>query len=79
MKVKTLSPNNRGMVAMAINDKKKKTKIFLHGVSKTTGEKQWYESKGIFTQATALKYLYNGQYSQLFAQGITKSGETDWI
>lgn len=79
MKVKKLSPNNRNMVAMAINDKKKKTKIYLHAISKTTSEKQWYESKGLFTQATALKYFYNGQYSQLFAQGITRSGETDWI
>lgn len=78
MKVKKLSPNGRNMIAMGIDDKKKKTRIYLHGVSKTTGESQWYESKGVFTQNTAIKYFYNGQYAQLFAQGIQRSDETGW-
>ena len=49
--IKTLSPNTRGFTHMAIAEKGSSV-IYLHGVSKT-GEDQWYESKGMFTEKTA--------------------------
>tara|TARA_B100000900_G_scaffold244198_1_gene207591 strand:- start:2296 stop:2589 length:294 start_codon:yes stop_codon:yes gene_type:complete len=79
LKIKELSANNRGMEHMAIRTDTKKTVIFLHAVSKTTGEDQWYESKVAFTNKTALNYFYSGQYSCVFAGGLTKSSNTDWI
>lgn len=78
MKTKFLSSNSRGMLAIGINEDSDSTKIYLKGQAKD-GSAQWYESKGVFTNSTALKYFYAGQYSVVFAQGITKSGETDWI
>lgn len=77
MKTKNLSSNSRNMLAMGIYDTDT-TKIYLKGQAKD-GSAQWYESKGVFTNSTALKYFYAGQYSVVFAQGITKSGNTDWI
>lgn len=78
MKVKKLTSNNRNFIAMAINDKTDKTVIYLYGQSKTTGQDQWYESKVEFTNSTALKYYYTGQYSVVFAGGLTKSSFTGW-
>tara|TARA_Y100001972_G_scaffold104375_1_gene131256 strand:- start:510 stop:749 length:240 start_codon:yes stop_codon:yes gene_type:complete len=79
MKTKKLSPNNRNFLYMGIDDKKAKTVIYLYGESKTTGAKQWYESKTLFTKKTALNYFYSGQYSCVFAGGLTKSSTTNWI
>jgi len=79
MKVKLLKENSRNMLAMAIDDSKDNTVIYLHGVSKKTNEPQWYESKGLFTKSTALNYFYAGEYTCVFAQGLTKSTVTDWI
>lgn len=78
MKTKSLSSNSRGMLAIGIYDDTDSTKIYLKGQAKD-GSAQWYESKGVFTNSTALKYFYAGQYSVVFAQGITKSDDTDWI
>ena len=78
LKTKLLSANSRNMVAMAINPNTKTTKIYLHGLAKD-GSKQWYESKGIFTKNTALSYFYKGEYKVVFAQGMTITGEEDWI
>jgi len=78
LKTKLLSANTRNMVAMAINPNTKTTKIYLHGLAKD-GSKQWYESKGIYTNKTALSYFYSGEYKVVFAQGMTKSNVTDWI
>jgi hypothetical protein len=64
---------------MAIDDSKPKTVIYLYGKSKTTGSDQWYESKTLFTKSTALNYFYSGQYSVVFAGGLTKSTNTNWI
>ena len=63
LKIKELSANNRNMQHMAIRTDTKKTVIYLHAVSKTTGEDQWYESKVNFANSTALSYFYSGQYS----------------
>lgn len=79
LKVKILGANNRNFIAMSIRPDVKKTRIYLHGVSKTTGDKQWYQSNMEFTQSTALSYFYSGQYSVVFANGMTKSSVTDWV
>jgi hypothetical protein len=79
LKVKTLGANSRNFIAMAIRPDVKKTRIYLHGVSKTTGAGQWYQSNFEFTQKTALNYFYEGQYSVVFANGMTKSNVTDWV
>lgn len=79
MKVKLLKENARNMIAMAIDDTKPKTVIYLHGVSKKTGEEQWYESKGVFTKSTALNYFYAGEFTCVFAQGMTKSSVKNWL
>ena len=78
MKVKKLTSNNRNFIAMSIDDSKPKTVIYLYAVSKTTGIDQWYESKIEFTNSTALKYFYAGQYSCVFAGGLTKSAYINW-
>lgn len=79
LKVKMLGANNRNFIAMAIRPDVKKTRIYLHGVSKTTGDKQWYQSNMEFSQSTALNYFYAGQYSVVFANGMTKSNVQDWV
>ena len=79
MKIKELTTNSRNFTHMAIDDSKQKTVIYLHGVSKKTGAEQWYESKTLFTKSTALNYFYSGQYSVVFAGGLTKSTNTGWI
>lgn len=79
LKTKKLSANNRNFLAMAINPNTEKTHIYLYGVSKTTGAKQWYQSKMKFTKSTALSYFYSGQYSVVFASGLTKSAITEWF
>ena len=78
MKKKRLSENSRNFVYMGIKDNSEKTRIYLYGISKE-GKNQWYQSKCIFTRLTASKYLSAGRYSVVFAGGIEKSGETDWI
>ena len=70
MKKKRLSENSRNFVYMGIKDNSEKTRIYLYGISK--------EGR-IFTRLTASKYLSAGRYSVVFAGGIEKSGETDWI
>ena len=52
IKAKPLTQNNRNFLAIGIKESGD-TKIYLHGVSKTTGVEQWYESKRTFTQSTA--------------------------
>lgn len=79
LKIKELSANNRGMTHMAIRIDTKKTVIYLRAVSNTTGAIQWYESKVNFTNKTALNYFYGGMYSVVFAGGLTKSTNTDWV
>jgi len=79
LKTKKLSANNRNFIAMAINSNTEKTHIYLYGVSKTTGAKQWYQSKMKFSKSTALSYFYSGQYSVVFASGLTKSAIQDWF
>ena len=75
--MKTKAQTNRNFLAIGIKESGD-TKIYLHGVSKTTGVEQWYESKRIFTTSTAHKYFYAGQYKVALAGGITKSGEEGW-
>jgi len=77
LKVKELSSNNRGFTHMAISENKS-TLIYLHGLAKD-GSSQWYESKGEFTNATALKYFYAGRYKVVFAQGMSKSSNQNWL
>ena len=79
LKIKALTNNTRGMTHMAIRVDTKKTVIYLKAVSTTTGAEQWYESKVNFTNSTALNYFYSGQYSVVFAGGLTKSTNTDWV
>ena len=77
IKAKPLTQNTRNFLAIGIRESGD-TKIYLHGVSKTTGVAQWYESKRTFTQSTAHKYYYAGQYKVALAGGITKSTEEGW-
>ena len=79
LKIKELSANNRGMTHIAVRTDTKKTVIYLRAVSNTTGAIQWYESKVNYTNKTALNYFYSGQYSVVFAGGLTKSTNTDWV
>ena len=79
LKVKMLGANSRNIIAMAIYPNVEKTRIYLHAVSKTTGAKQWYQSNMEFSKSTALNYFYSGQYSVVFANGMTKSSVTDWV
>jgi len=79
LKTKKLSANNRNMLDMAIRIDTKNTLIYLHGVSKTTGEDQWYESKFKYTNASALNVFYNGEYKTVFNKGMAKSTTTNWI
>ena len=77
IKSKGLTQNNRNFLAIGIAESGD-TKIYLHGVSKTTGVEQWYESNRTFTQSTAHKYYYAGQYRVALAGGITKSTVKGW-
>ena len=75
-KIKRLADNNRRMLAMACKGTKK-TRIYL--VAENQNGLGWYQSKRVFTQATASKYVSAGQYSVVFAGGIEKSEDTDWL
>lgn len=73
-KLETKKPNDFLYMGIKEDDS---TLIYLHRVS-VEGKAQWYESKGLFTKNTALKYFYAGKYKVVFAQGITKSNEKNW-
>lgn len=79
LKIKKLVTQKKNdFLYMAIEDNKAHSRIYLHRVSEK-GALQWYESKKVFTEATALKYFYNGQYKVVFAKGITISNVKEWV
>lgn len=75
-KIKKLADNNRRMLAMGCKGSAK-TRIYL--IAENSNGLGWYQSKRVFTQSTASKYVSAGQYSVVFAGGIEKSGESDWV
>jgi len=82
LKVMALVENARGFLYMAIDIASERTPIYLHAISKKTGEAQWYESNSDFARAYADTLLRGGQYSVVFTarvKGIKKSTVTDWV
>jgi len=75
-KIKRLADNNRRMLAIGCKGTQK-TRIYL--VAENSNGLGWYQSKRVFTQSTASKYVSAGQYSVVFAGGIEKSGEEGWL
>ena len=78
LKIKKLTENTRNILYMACEVGSERTVIYLHGVSKTTGENQWYETKVDYAESTAKKYVGHGQH-KLVVRHITKSTFTDWV
>ena len=81
MKKKLLSRNSRKFTHMAMNVGKKRTVIYIHGLSKEDNSSQWYETNTDFTNATALNYLNGGKYIKLLKSrgSISKSNKTGWL
>lgn len=81
LKVKKLKSDKEfDFIGMAIEKDKPNTRIYLHRVNEK-GVEQWYESKKIFSNSTALKYYYSGKYKVVFKsrpKGIQISKVKDW-
>jgi len=81
MKKQLLSRNSRQFTHMAMNVGKTRTVIYIHGLSKTNGASQWYQTNTDFTNNTALNYVRGGKDIKLTNSrgGISKSKKTDWL
>tara|TARA_B100000085_G_C18455647_1_gene476760 strand:+ start:500 stop:883 length:384 start_codon:yes stop_codon:yes gene_type:complete len=78
LKFKTIEKNSRNITHLAINESEKTTLIYFRGVSKITGDIQWYESKSTYSLIDAQKVFKNGDFSEILSDGITKSNTKNW-
>ena len=73
LKVKTLDKNSRNITHLAIDKTNKNSLIYFRGVSKITGDVQWYESKINYQLKEAEEIYSKGDIANVFSAGITKS------
>ena len=78
LKFKTIEKNSRNITHLAIDESQKTTLIYFRGVSKITGDIQWYESKSIYSLKDAQKIFKNGRIGEVLSEGITKSKTKNW-
>ncbi len=77
MKIKKLSANSRGVLAMACNTNNARSRIYL--VAENQNGLGWYETQGTYAKSTASKYVGAGMYKVVFNLGIQKSKKIDWL
>lgn len=78
LKVKKLEKNSRNITHLAIDSSSDTTLIFFRGISKITGDIQWYESKISYRFKDAEKVYTSGDFAQILSDGITKSKIQNW-
>ena len=78
LEVKKLRSNNRNFTHISIHKDEDESLIHLRGVSKITGEVQWYDSKEKYSKKEAKNILKNGEYQEVLSEGITKSTFKNW-
>ena len=78
LKVKTLDKNSRNITHLAIDKTNKNSLIYFRGVSKITGDVQWYESKINYQLKEAEEIYSKGNIANVFSAGITKSKKKNW-
>ena len=78
LKVKTLDKNSRNITHLGIDKANKNSLIFFRGVSKVTGDVQWYESRMKYPLKEAEEIYSKGDIANVFSAGITKSNKQNW-
>ena len=78
LKFKPIEKNSRNITHLAINESEKTTLIYFRGVSKITGDIQWYESKSNYSLKDAQKIFKKGDFAEVLSGGITKSKTKNW-
>jgi hypothetical protein len=78
LKFKPIEKNSRNITHLAIDESDKTTLIYFRGVSKITGDIQWYESKSAYSLKDAQKIFKQGDFSDVLSNGITKSNTKNW-
>ena len=78
LKVKTLDKNSRNITHLGIDKANKNSLIFFRGVSKVTGDVQWYESRMKYPLKEAEEIYSKGDIANVFSAGITKSKKQNW-
>ena len=76
--VKTLDKNSRNITHLGIDKTNKNSLIYFRGVSKITGDVQWYESKMKYQLKEAEEIYSKGDIANVFSAGITKSKKQNW-
>tara|TARA_A100001234_G_C12302844_1_gene250067 strand:+ start:16 stop:351 length:336 start_codon:yes stop_codon:yes gene_type:complete len=76
--VKKLDKNSRNITHLAIDKTNKNSLIYFRGVSKITGDVQWYESKINYQLKEAEEIYSKGDIANVFSAGIIKSKKQNW-
>ena len=78
MKIKKIEPNDRNITYIGIKENVEKSYVFLKGVSKVSGDIQWYVSVKKYDISDAEKLFDEENFKDIFKMGVRISNVTRW-
>ena len=78
MRIKKIEPNERNITYMGIKENAEKSYIFLKGISKVSGDIQWYVSVKNYDISDAEKLFDEENFKEIFKNGVRISNVTRW-
>jgi hypothetical protein len=78
LRIKKIEPNDRNITYMGIKENAEKSYIFLKGISKVSGDIQWYVSVKNYEISDAEKLFEEENFKEIFKSGVRISNVTRW-
>ena len=78
MKIKKIEANDRNITYIGIKENVEKSYVFLKGVSKVSGDIQWYVSVKKYFLLEAEKLFDEENFKDIFKTGVRISNVTRW-
>tara|TARA_B100000085_G_C18535851_1_gene509956 strand:+ start:1349 stop:1588 length:240 start_codon:yes stop_codon:yes gene_type:complete len=78
LRIKKIEPNDRNITYMGIKENAEKSYVFLKGVSKVSGDIQWYVSTKNYDISDAEKIFEEENFKEVFNLGVRKSNVRGW-
>ncbi len=78
LRIKKIEPNDRNITYMGIKENAEKSYVFLKGISKVSGDIQWYVSTKNYDISDAEKIFEEENFKEVFNLGVRKSNVRGW-
>ena len=78
LRIKKIEQNDRNITYMGIKENAEKSYIFLKGISKVSGDIQWYVSVKNYEISDAEKLFDEENFKEIFKTGVRISNVTRW-